>query len=67
MSRRQHTTVTFSVRIPLPAGATRKQAMEYTLRALIWSKESLHNNDPMAGVSIEGIQVKLINSTTVYL
>lgn len=69
MSKRSRTTLTFSVRMPLPPGATQAQAREYTEEAI---KNYAHIagtaiTDSMRSIQSAEVLIKIINRETIYL
>lgn len=67
MSKRSRTTLTFSVQMPLPPGATAKDAMAYVHNALTDYKGGMDPAEPMMSMQANELQVKIINRETVYL
>ena len=74
MSRRSRTTITFTLRLPLPAGATTKGAQLFLFAALAdrvrKQREALPAgapNDGMAGLALQEVLIKQTGRETQYL
>lgn len=70
MSKRSRTTLTFSVRMPLPPGATAAQAQRYTelaVKTYIDYMAGANIIKEMKGLQSAEVLIKIINRETVYL
>jgi len=63
MSRRQHTTLILQVRIPVPAGKTQAQTLEWVKQQLCFNPPG----EPPGSYTSTGTQVKITGRETVYL
>lgn len=73
MSSRQTTTIAVLVTMRLPVGAHAADGINYVKEALAYRKggfpqlEPIPNNAPIASLSLDEIQVKLVRKETQYL
>lgn len=67
MSKRSRTTLTFSVRMPLPPGATAKDALAYVHSAITSWKGGMDPAEPITSLQSNEVLIKIINRETVYL
>jgi len=73
MSSRQTTTIAVLVTMRLPVGVHAADGINYVKEALVYRKggfpqlEPIPNNAPIAALSLDEIQVKLVRKETQYL
>lgn len=67
MSKRMVVTLEVLVRVPLPAGATAKDAKAYILGALANWRGGLDPKEPMASLATRQITMKVVKRECVYL
>lgn len=67
MSRKQRTTLTFSLQLPLPPGATQKQCIDYIILALHDAKPKMELTHPMSALQLNELQLKIVRRETHYL
>lgn len=67
MSRRQHTTLILQVRIPVPAGKTQAQTLEWVKESLTVVTEVNLENLQLDPFISSATQIKITGRETVYL
>lgn len=66
MSRRSRTTLTLQIKLPLPPGATQKDALAYVENALHSHKGGMDPAEPITSLQANEIQVKIAKRETQY-
>jgi len=66
MSKKSSTTLTLSVRLRLPPGAKRQDAIDFLREAMVERRAGLLTARPMASIEMNEVIIKVLNSSTTY-
>jgi len=66
MSKKSSTTLTLSVRLRLPPGAKRQDAIDFLKDAMQGNKAALMQAAPMKPLELNEVIIKVLNSSTTY-
>lgn len=67
VSRRSRTTLTLSVRLPIPVGAGAEDVLGFVRQALAQYKSSLPATASLSGLQVGEVLIKIEKKETVYL